>query len=176
MAPIPVIDLLVAGLQLCFPGAHVNQQVQIPVQQLHGEVISLQLPTGLLLFGALRSAVAEQQESAGLRGAEVKGDGARLLCVPLGQRDVGLRGLEGDGIQRCHILATEHEVAVQGYFGVPLDGQPGKLEFEVVVLVHHLDGSSHKVTMARHTQVKILRLRFKPIVTSILISDFCATF
>lgn len=144
MAPIPIIDLLVASLQLCFPRAHVNQQVQIPVQQLHCEVISLQLPAGLLLFGALRSAVAEQQESTWLRGAEVKGDGARLLCVPLGERDVGLGGLEGDGIQRCHILATEHKVAVQGNFGVPLDGQPGKLELEVIVLVHDLEVTSLK--------------------------------
>lgn len=125
MAPFPVIDLLVAGLQLCFSGAHVNQQVQIPVQQLHGEVISLQLPAGLLLFGALRAAVAEQKESAGLRGTEVEGDGARLLGVPLGQRDVGLGGIEGDGVQGCHVLAAKHQVTIQGYFGVPLDGQPG---------------------------------------------------
>lgn len=122
VAPFPVIDLLVAGLQLCFSRAHINQQVQVPVQQLHGEVISLQLPTGLLLFGALRTAVAEQQEAAGLRGAEVEGDGPRLLGVPLGQGDVGLGGLKGDGVQGCHVLAAEHQVAIQGYFRVTLDG------------------------------------------------------
>lgn len=108
MAPFPVVDLLVAGLQLCFSRAHINQQVQIPIQQLHGKVISLQLPTGLLLFGALRAAVAEQQESAGLRSAEVEGDRARLLGVPLWQGDVGLGGLEGDGVQGRHVLAAEH--------------------------------------------------------------------
>ncbi len=124
MAPFPVIDLLVAGLQLCLPGAHINQQVQIPVQQLHGKVISLQLPAGLLLFRALRAAVAEQQESAGLCGAEVEGDGSCLLCVPLGQRDVGLGGLKGDRVQSRHVLAAEHQVAIQGYFRVALDGQP----------------------------------------------------
>lgn len=124
MAPLPVIDLLVAGLQLCFSRAHINQQVQIPVQQLHGKVISLQLPAGLLLFGTLRAAVAKQQEAAGLRRAEVEGDRSCLLRVPLGQGDVGLGGLKGDRVQGCHVLAAEHQVAVQGYFGVALNGQP----------------------------------------------------
>lgn len=174
MAPIPIIDLLVAGLQLCFPRAHVNQQVQIPVQQLHCEVISLQLSAGLLLFGALRSAMAEQQESAGLRGAEVKRDGARLLCVPLGQRDVGLGGLEGDRIQRCHILATEHEVSVQGNFWIPLNGKSGKLEFEVIVLVHHLDGSSKGKSHSRQVLRPCLFVSFFYIF--IFMSDLCRTF
>lgn len=108
MAPFPVIDLLVAGLQLCFSRAHINQQVQIPIQQLHGKVISLQFPTGLLLFGTLRVAMAKQQEAAGLRSAEVKGDRSSLLGVPLGQGDVGLWVLEGDRVQSCHVLAAEH--------------------------------------------------------------------
>uniref|UniRef100_A0A4W6D9L7 Uncharacterized protein n=1 Tax=Lates calcarifer TaxID=8187 RepID=A0A4W6D9L7_LATCA len=98
MAPFTIIDLLVAGLQLCFSRAHIDQQVQIPIQQLHGKVISLELPTGLLLFGTLRAAVAEQQEAAGLCSAEVKGNRACLLGVPLGQGDVGLGGLEGNGV------------------------------------------------------------------------------
>uniref|UniRef100_A0A8C4IFB3 Uncharacterized protein n=1 Tax=Dicentrarchus labrax TaxID=13489 RepID=A0A8C4IFB3_DICLA len=124
MAPLPIIDLLVAGLQLCFPRAHINQQVQIPVQQLHSKVISLQLPTGLLLFGTLRAAVAEQQEATGLRSAKVEGDRACLLGVPLGQGNKGLWGLKGDRVQGCHVLAAEHQVAVQGYFRVSLNGQP----------------------------------------------------
>jgi len=142
MAPIPVVDLLVAGFQLCFPRAHIDQQVQIALQQLHGEVIGLQLPTGLLLFGTLRTSVAEQQEAAGLRGAEVKGDGSRLLGVPLRQRDEGLGGLEGDGVQGRHVLAAEHQVAAQGDLGVALDGQLGQLQLEVVVLVHHLESGA----------------------------------
>uniref|UniRef100_A0A3Q3L3Y3 Uncharacterized protein n=1 Tax=Labrus bergylta TaxID=56723 RepID=A0A3Q3L3Y3_9LABR len=101
MAPFPIIDLLVAGLQLCFPRAHINQQVQIPVQQLHGKVISLQLPAGLLLLGSLRAPVAEQQEAAGLCGAEVERDGSRLLGVPLGcYKDVLIwisHGFDPDG-------------------------------------------------------------------------------
>uniref|UniRef100_A0A3P8TE19 Uncharacterized protein n=1 Tax=Amphiprion percula TaxID=161767 RepID=A0A3P8TE19_AMPPE len=84
MAPFPIIDLLVAGFELCFPGAHIDQQVQIPVQKLHGKVISLELPTGLLLFRTLRAAVAKQQKAAGLCSAEVKGDRSCLLGVPLG--------------------------------------------------------------------------------------------
>uniref|UniRef100_A0A8C2WPY4 Uncharacterized protein n=1 Tax=Cyclopterus lumpus TaxID=8103 RepID=A0A8C2WPY4_CYCLU len=139
MAPVPVIDLLVAGLQFCFSRAHIDQQVQIPLQQLHGKVIGLQLPTGLLLFGTLRTAVAEQQESAGLRSAEVKGDGARLLGVPLGQGDVGLGGLKGDRVQGCHVLTAEHQVTIQGDLGVALDSQPRQLQLKIVVLVHHLE-------------------------------------
>uniref|UniRef100_A0A673BKG7 Secreted protein n=1 Tax=Sphaeramia orbicularis TaxID=375764 RepID=A0A673BKG7_9TELE len=88
MAPFPVIDLLVAGLQLCFSRAHIDQQVQIPIQQLHGKVISLQLPPRLLLFGTLWATVAEQKKPAGLCCAEVKGDGSSFLGVPLRQRDV----------------------------------------------------------------------------------------
>uniref|UniRef100_A0A8C9YYC0 Uncharacterized protein n=1 Tax=Sander lucioperca TaxID=283035 RepID=A0A8C9YYC0_SANLU len=124
MAPFPIIDLLVTSLQLCFPRAHIDQQVQIPLQQLHGKVISLQLPTRLLLFGTLRTAVAEQQEPAGLRSAEVEGDRSRLLGVPLGQGDVGLGGLKGDGVQGRHVLAAKHQVTIQGDFRVTLDGQP----------------------------------------------------
>lgn len=108
MAPFAVIDLLVAGLQLCFSRAHIDQQVQIPVQKLHGEVIGLQLPAGLLLFGTLRAAVAEQQEAAGLRGAEVERYGACLLCVPPGQCQVGRWRVEGDRLQGFHILAAEY--------------------------------------------------------------------
>uniref|UniRef100_A0A3Q3WFV3 Secreted protein n=1 Tax=Mola mola TaxID=94237 RepID=A0A3Q3WFV3_MOLML len=96
MAPFTVIDLLV--------------QVQIPIQ--------------LLLLGTLRSTVAEQQEPAGLRCAKVKGDGACPLGVPLGQGDVRLRGLKGDGVQGRNVLAAEHQVAIQGYFRVTLNSQP----------------------------------------------------
>uniref|UniRef100_A0A3B5AFW7 Uncharacterized protein n=1 Tax=Stegastes partitus TaxID=144197 RepID=A0A3B5AFW7_9TELE len=138
MAPFPIIDLLVAGFELCFPGAHIDQQVQIPIQKLHGKVISLQLPAGLLLFRTLRAAVAEQQKAAGLCSAEVKGDRPCLLGVPLGQGDVGLRGLEGHRVQGCHVLASEHQIAIQGDFGVTLDGQPRQLQLKIIVLVHHL--------------------------------------
>uniref|UniRef100_A0A3B1J483 Uncharacterized protein n=1 Tax=Astyanax mexicanus TaxID=7994 RepID=A0A3B1J483_ASTMX len=82
VAPFPIIDLLVAGLELDATGAHVHQQEEESVQQLHGEVISLQLAPVPLLLGALRLPVAEEQQAAGLRGAKVEGDGAGLLGVP----------------------------------------------------------------------------------------------
>uniref|UniRef100_A0A8C6V3T4 Uncharacterized protein n=1 Tax=Neogobius melanostomus TaxID=47308 RepID=A0A8C6V3T4_9GOBI len=123
VAPLPVVHLLVAGLELGLPRPHVYEQVQIPVEQLHGKVIGLQLPPRLLLFGALRRApVAEQEQAAGLGGAEVEGYGARFLGVPLGERDVGLRGLEGDRVQGGHVFAAEHQVSVQGDLRVALDG------------------------------------------------------
>lgn len=139
MAPVAIIDLFVIGLQLRFPRAHINQQVQIPVQELHGKVIGLQLPPGLLLLRALGAPVAEQQESAGLGRAEVKGDGAGFLGVPLRQRDVGLWRVEGDRIQGGDVLAAEHQVAMEGYFGVALDGQSRQLQLKIIVLVHDLE-------------------------------------
>lgn len=141
MAPVPVIDLFVTGLELRFTGPHIDQQVQIPIQEFHGKVIGLQLPPGPLLLWPLGAAVAEQEEPAGLGRAEVEGDGAGFLGVPLGQRDVGLGCVEGDGVQGCHILAAEHQVTVDGYLGVTLDGQPGQLQLKVVVLVHNLENT-----------------------------------
>uniref|UniRef100_A0A3B3BCZ1 Uncharacterized protein n=1 Tax=Oryzias melastigma TaxID=30732 RepID=A0A3B3BCZ1_ORYME len=122
MAPFPVIDLLVAGFQLRFPRAHIDQQ----------------LPAGFLLLRALRPTVAEQQKAAGLHGAEVKGDGACLFGVPLWQGDVGLWGFKGHGVQSGHILTTEHKISIQGDLGVTLDGQPGQLQLKIVVLVDNL--------------------------------------
>ena len=51
--------------------------------------------------------VAEEHQAVGLRGAEVEGDGARLLGRPLAQRHVGLGRVEGDGVQGGHALALE---------------------------------------------------------------------
>lgn len=49
--------------------------------------------------------MGEQNQAVGLGCAEVKGDGAHSLGVPLGQADVGLGGLKGDGVQSGHVLA-----------------------------------------------------------------------
>ncbi len=140
VAPLSVVHLLVAGLELDAAGAHVHQQVEKAVQQLHGEVVGLHLTAGPLLFAALGLAVAEQQQAAGLGGAEVEGDGAGLLGVPARQRDVGLGRLESHGVQGRHVLAAEHQVPVHTDLRVPLDGQTRQLQLEVVVLVHHLQG------------------------------------
>lgn len=139
MAPFPIVDLLVAGFKFGFPRAHVNEQIQIPIQKLHCKVICFQLPARLLLLGGLWAAMAEQQEATGLRCAEVEGDGACLLSVPLGQGDEGLRGLEGDWVQGRNILAAEHQVTIQSDFGISLDGQAGELQLEIIVLVDHLE-------------------------------------
>ncbi|CAG5929507.1 unnamed protein product [Menidia menidia] len=109
-----------------------------------------EFPAGLLLFGTLRVAVAEEQQAAGLCSAEVKRDRSRLLGVPLRQRDVGLGGLKGYGVQCRHILTAEHQIPVQRDFRVAFDGQPGKLQLKVVVFIYHLQsrevaGDSHIV-------------------------------
>lgn len=151
VAPLAVVHLLVAGLEFDAPGAHVHQQVEKAVQQLHGEVVGLHLAARPLLFAALRFAVAEQQQAAGLGGAEVEGDGAGLLGVPARQGDVGLGRLEGHGVEGRHVLAAEHQVPVQTDLRVSLDGQTRQLQLEVVVLVDHLRASiKHKFTDYRH--------------------------
>uniref|UniRef100_A0A8C7VED9 Uncharacterized protein n=1 Tax=Oncorhynchus mykiss TaxID=8022 RepID=A0A8C7VED9_ONCMY len=100
MAPLPVVHLLITGLQLDTPRPHVHETLGAPV--------------------------AEQQQAAGFCGAEVEGDGACFLGVPLGQGDEGLGGLKGDGVQGGHVLTAEDEVSVQADLRVPLDGQPGE--------------------------------------------------
>uniref|UniRef100_A0A8C9SG15 Uncharacterized protein n=1 Tax=Scleropages formosus TaxID=113540 RepID=A0A8C9SG15_SCLFO len=138
VTPLAIVDLLVAGLHLDAAGAHVHEQVEEAIEQLDGEVVGLELAVGTLLLGALQAAVAEEQQAAGLRGAEVEGDGACLLGVPPGEGDVGLGGLEGDRVKGCDVLAAEHQVPVQADLGVSLDGQAGQLQLEVIVLVDHL--------------------------------------
>lgn len=138
MAPFAIVDLLVAGLEFDAPRAHVHQQVQKPVQQLHGKIIGLHLASRPLLLRALRFPVAEQQESAGLGGAEIEGYGAGLLGVPARQGDVGLGRLEGHGVEGRHVLAAEHQVAMQTDLWVSLDGQTGQLKLEVIVLIDNL--------------------------------------
>uniref|UniRef100_A0A667YSJ9 Uncharacterized protein n=1 Tax=Myripristis murdjan TaxID=586833 RepID=A0A667YSJ9_9TELE len=88
MAPLPIIKPLVAGFHLKAAGSHVHDQVEKAVQQLHGKVVCPGLPVGLC---ALQTAMAEQQQAAGLCGAEVKGYGACPLGVPPGQSQVGRR-------------------------------------------------------------------------------------
>uniref|UniRef100_A0A8C7LZQ5 Uncharacterized protein n=1 Tax=Oncorhynchus kisutch TaxID=8019 RepID=A0A8C7LZQ5_ONCKI len=88
MAPLPVVHLLITGLQLDTPRSH--------------------------------------EQAAGFCGAEVEGDGACFLGVPLGQGDEGLWGLKGDGVQGGHVLTAENKISVQADFRVPLDGQPGE--------------------------------------------------
>lgn len=109
MAPLAIIKPLVAGFHLYAARAHIHDQVKEAIQQLHGEEVGPGLPVGPR---ALQAAVAEQQQARGLRGAEVKRYGARLLCVPPGQCQVGGRRVEGDRLQGFHVLAAEFQVTM----------------------------------------------------------------
>uniref|UniRef100_A0A3Q2TU96 ZP domain-containing protein n=1 Tax=Fundulus heteroclitus TaxID=8078 RepID=A0A3Q2TU96_FUNHE len=111
MAPFSVIHLLVTGLELCFS------------RQFHGKVICLQFSPRLLLFRPLRASVAEQQQSAGLCGAE---------------GDESFRSFKRYGIKSRYILTAEHQITMQCDFRVAVKSQPGELQLKVVVLVHHL--------------------------------------
>uniref|UniRef100_A0A8D3AHG3 Uncharacterized protein n=1 Tax=Scophthalmus maximus TaxID=52904 RepID=A0A8D3AHG3_SCOMX len=86
MAPLAITEPRIAGSHLDAARAHIHDQVEKSVQQLHGEEVGPGLPVGLR---SLQTAMTEQQQTAGLRGAEVKRYGARLLSVPPGQCQVG---------------------------------------------------------------------------------------
>uniref|UniRef100_F6UHY5 Uncharacterized protein n=1 Tax=Ornithorhynchus anatinus TaxID=9258 RepID=F6UHY5_ORNAN len=142
MVPLSVVDLLLQDLDLDGARAHVQQQVEVTVQHLDGEEVHLDhlRVLGVLLVAGL--AVAEEDQPVGLRGAEIERYGARLLGVPLGQGDEGLRGLERDGVQGGHVLALEGHHAVDLHLGVALLGEAGELQPDVVVLVDHLQAES----------------------------------
>uniref|UniRef100_A0A3B1IWX2 Uncharacterized protein n=1 Tax=Astyanax mexicanus TaxID=7994 RepID=A0A3B1IWX2_ASTMX len=134
MAPLAIVHLLGAGLHFDAAGAHVHQQIQETLQQLHGEEVH----PGPALSGSLHSSVAENQQAVGLCGAEVEGDGSGLFAVPAGKSDVGSWSVEADGVQSRHVLAAEGQVSLQADLGVTQLGQMGELQFELVVGVHHL--------------------------------------
>lgn len=121
MAPLAIIQPLIAGFDLDAARAHVHDEVEESVQQLDGEEVGAGLAVGLR---SVQAAVAEQQQPAGLAGAEVKRDGSRLLGVPPGQRQEGRRGVEGDRLQGFHALAVEYQVTMDTDPGVPLLSQP----------------------------------------------------
>lgn len=140
MVPLAVIDLLIDCPGFGGSRAHIQQQVQVTVQHLDGKEVHLETLGILGVFGLLLGlAVAEEQEAVGLRGAEVEGDGARLLCVPLVEDDERLGRLERDGVQSGHVLALEGHGAVDLHLQVAQLGQPGQLEPHVVVFVHNLE-------------------------------------
>uniref|UniRef100_A0A8C4EB25 Uncharacterized protein n=1 Tax=Dicentrarchus labrax TaxID=13489 RepID=A0A8C4EB25_DICLA len=121
MAPLAIIQSVVTGFHLDAPGAHIHDKVEKPIQQLYGEEVGPGLPVGLR---NLQAAMAEQQQAAGLCGAEVKRYGARLLCVPPRQCQVGRRRVEGDRLQGFHILAAEYQVTMDTDLRVSLFSQP----------------------------------------------------
>lgn len=136
VVPLAVAQLIVTGFRLDAARAHVHDQVEESVQQLHGKEVGPGLPVGLR---PLQAAVTEEQQAAGLRGAKVEGYGAGSLGVPPGQCQEGGRRVKGDGLQGLHLLTPEHQVAVDGDPGVMLLRQPGQLQTELIVLVNNLE-------------------------------------
>lgn len=65
-----------------------------------------------MLAWTLHVPMAEQQQAAGLGGAEVKGDRSSFLATPVREADVGSWCVEADRIKGCHVLAAEGQVAV----------------------------------------------------------------
>lgn len=148
MVPLAVIHLLIDCPGLCGSRAHVQQQVQMAVQHLNGKEVHLESLGALGVLGLLLGlAVAEEEEAVGLGGAEVKGDGARLLGVPLVEDDEGLWRLKRDGVQSGYVLALEGHGAVDLHLGIAQLGQPGQLKSHIVVFVHNLNWEQRKTVI-----------------------------
>lgn len=86
--------------------------------------------------------MGEEDQAIGFRGAEVKGDGSHALGVPLGEADEGFRGLEGDGVQRGHVLTLVRHLTLDFHLGVHDASEAGQLQSNVIVLVHHLQSDT----------------------------------
>ena len=138
MVPLPIVDFPVDRPGLGGAGAHVQQQVEVPVQHLNGKEVHLEDLRALGVLHLLGLAVAKEEQAVGLGGAEVEGDGAGLFGVPLAEGDVGLRRLEGDGVQGGDILALEGHHPVHLHLHVSLLSQPGQLQPHIIVLIHNL--------------------------------------
>lgn len=121
MPPLAIVKPLIAGFNLNAAGAHIHGQVEKSLQQLYGKEVGAGLP---IRQHSLLAAVAEQQQAAGLCGAEVKRYGASPFSVPPGQCQVGRRRVEGDRLQSFHVFAAEYQVAMDTDLGVPLLSEP----------------------------------------------------
>uniref|UniRef100_A0A3Q2QAJ7 Uncharacterized protein n=1 Tax=Fundulus heteroclitus TaxID=8078 RepID=A0A3Q2QAJ7_FUNHE len=138
VVPCPIVDFCLSGLDFDGPRTHVQKQVQPSIQQLHRKKVHLVVLLALRVPPVLGFAVGEEYQPVGLRGAEVKGDGADALGVPLGQGEKGVRGLEVDGVKCGNVLALEDHVSLEFHLGVKDASQARELQADVVVLVHHL--------------------------------------
>lgn len=110
MAPFAVVDLAAGRPQLDAPRAHVQQKIEVAIQQLHGKVVGPLAGTVAAYPGPSPPALAEEQQPIGLRGSEVQGDRTSALGAPAGQCDKGLRTLEGHRVQGSHVLTTERQI------------------------------------------------------------------
>lgn len=115
------------------------------IQHLNGKEIHFGSLGNLGIFRLLLGLpVAEEQKAVGLRGAEVKGDGACLLSVPLVENYERLGRLERDGVQGGHVLTFKSNGAVDLHLGIAQLSQPGQFESHVIVFVHNLEGIKNK--------------------------------
>lgn len=115
------------------------------IQHLNGKEVHLESLGALRVLRLLLGlAMAEEEKTVGLCGAEVKGDRTRLLCIPLVEHDIRLWRLKRDWIQSGHVLALESHDAMDLHLGVTLPGQPGQLKSHVIVFVHDLNWKHKK--------------------------------
>lgn len=115
------------------------------VQHLNGKEIHFGSLGNLGIFWLLLGLpMAEEQKAIGLRGAEVKGDGACLLGIPLVENYERLGRLKRDGVQGGHILTFKSHSALDLHLGIAQLGQPGQFNSHVTVLVHNLEERKKK--------------------------------
>lgn len=76
------------------------------IQQFQSEEVS----TGRL--GVFETAMAKEEQAIGLTSAEIQGDSAGSLGVPLGQRQVRVGPIEGDRLQGLHALTAELQITM----------------------------------------------------------------
>ena len=138
VVPGAVIDLGLRGFHLDGARTHVQQQVQPSVQQLHRKEVHLVALLTFYVPPVLRLPMGEQDQPVGLGGAKVKGDGGHAFSVPLGQRQVGLGRLKGDGVEGGNVFTLKNYVSLEFHLGVHDAGQPGQFQADIIVLVDHL--------------------------------------
>lgn len=144
MVPGAVIDLSLRGFDLDGPRAHVQQQVQPSIQQLHRKEVHLVVLLALCISSVLGLTVGEKYQPVGFRGAEVEGDGSHAFGVPFRQGQVGVGGLKVDGVEGGDIFALENNVTLELHLGVHNASKTGQFQADIIVLVHHL-GKKYRV-------------------------------
>uniref|UniRef100_A0A8C6U5U1 Uncharacterized protein n=1 Tax=Neogobius melanostomus TaxID=47308 RepID=A0A8C6U5U1_9GOBI len=144
VVPVPVIDLGLRGFDFDRSRAHVQQQIQPSVQQLHGKEVHLGVLLSLGVPPVLSLALGEEDQAVGFGRTEVKGDGSDPLGVPFGQGQRGLWILEADGVQRWDVLTFEDDVALNFHLRVHDAGETRQLQADIVVFVHHLEKKVNK--------------------------------
>uniref|UniRef100_A0A8C6NZV5 Uncharacterized protein n=1 Tax=Nothobranchius furzeri TaxID=105023 RepID=A0A8C6NZV5_NOTFU len=140
VVPRSIVHFGLGGFHLYGPRAHVQQQVQTPIQKFNSRSVT-DLRVFLAassIFTLLRFSMSEQDESVGLGCTEIKRYGPHPLGVPLGETDVGLRSLKGNRVQCCHVLTPVGHLTLYLHLWVQEPSHPRQFQTDVIVLVHHL--------------------------------------